>query len=87
MQINGLKRTLYRGWNRIFININNNIDNILIGGWGKLHNKELNNLHSSQSINRMKFRSMTWIGHAARIRRKGYWWESRMEGTTRKTKM
>jgi hypothetical protein len=40
----------------------------MIGGWRKLHNEELHNLHSSPSIIRMiKSRSMRWTGHAALI--------------------
>jgi hypothetical protein len=39
------------------------------GGWRKLHNKELRNLYSSLSINRMtKPRNMKWTSHVARIR-------------------
>jgi hypothetical protein len=38
------------------------------GGWRKLHNEELNNLHSSPSIVTMiKSRRMRWAGHIARI--------------------
>jgi hypothetical protein len=33
------------------------------GGWRKLHNEELRNLYSSQSIIRME-----WAGHIARMR-------------------
>jgi hypothetical protein len=45
------------------------------GGWGKLHNEELHNLYSSQSIIRMiKPRKMRWGGHVARMgeRRNAY---------------
>jgi hypothetical protein len=36
------------------------------GGWRKLHNEELHNLYSSQSIIRItKSRRMRWAGHAA----------------------
>jgi hypothetical protein len=39
------------------------------GGWRKLHNKELHNLYSSPSINRMtKSKGITWAGHVARMR-------------------
>jgi hypothetical protein len=38
------------------------------GGWRKLHNQELHNLHSSPRIIRMiKSRRMRWAGHVARI--------------------
>jgi hypothetical protein len=38
------------------------------GGWRKLHNKELHNLHSSPNIIRMMPpRRMRWAGHVARI--------------------
>jgi hypothetical protein len=40
----------------------------IIGGWRKLHNEELHNLYSSQSIIRMiKSRTMGWAGHVARM--------------------
>jgi hypothetical protein len=36
------------------------------GGWRKLHNKELRNLYSSPSINRIiKSRRMRWAGYVA----------------------
>jgi hypothetical protein len=55
------------------------------GGWRKLHNEELHNLYSSQSIIRMiKSRKMRWAGHVARMERRrmhvGYWWENQKEG-------
>jgi hypothetical protein len=38
------------------------------GGWRKLHNEELHNVHSSPSIIRMiKSRRMRWAGHVAQI--------------------
>jgi hypothetical protein len=41
------------------------------GGWRKLHNEELHNLHSSSSIIRMiKSRRMKWAGHVARMEEK-----------------
>jgi hypothetical protein len=54
------------------------------GGWRKLHNEELHNLHSSTNIIRMiKSRRMRWTGHVARMGRRGmdigYWLESQKE--------
>jgi hypothetical protein len=43
-----------------------------IGGWRKLHNEELQTLHSSPSIIRMmKSRRMRWAAHVTRIGRRG----------------
>jgi hypothetical protein len=40
----------------------------VIGGWRKLHSKELRNLHSSSNIIRMmKSRKMRCTGHVARM--------------------
>jgi hypothetical protein len=40
----------------------------MTGGWRKLHNEELHNLYSSQSIIRMiKLMRMSWAGRAARM--------------------
>jgi hypothetical protein len=51
-----LRRIFGRKWDEI------------IGGWSKLHNEELHNLHSSPSIIRMiKLRTMRWAGHVARM--------------------
>jgi hypothetical protein len=42
-----------------------------MGGWRKLHNKELHNLYSSPSIIRIiKSRRMRWAGQVARMREK-----------------
>jgi hypothetical protein len=38
------------------------------GSWRKLHNDELNNLHSSPNIVRViKSKNMRWAGHVARM--------------------
>jgi hypothetical protein len=55
------------------------------GGWRKLHNEELHDLYCSPSIIRIiKARRMRWVGHVARIGRRGTrigcWWESQREG-------
>jgi hypothetical protein len=40
-------------------------------GWRKLHNEELHNLYSSQSIIRIiKSRRMRWAGHVARMEKR-----------------
>jgi hypothetical protein len=56
----------------------------IVGGWRKLCNEELHNLHSSPSIIRMiKSRMMRWAAHVAHMERRGmqivYWWESQKE--------
>jgi hypothetical protein len=61
------------------------------GGWRKLHNEELRNLYSSQSIIRMiQSRGVRWAGHVGLIRitrmQIGYWWESQKERATRMIK-
>jgi hypothetical protein len=48
------------------------------GEWRKLHNEELHNLYSSPSIIRMiKKLRVRWVGHVARMGRRGmnvgYW--------------
>jgi hypothetical protein len=63
----------------------------VMGECRKLYNEELHDLYSSPSIIRiMKSRRMRWVGHVARMGRRGthidYWWESQRERTTRKTK-
>jgi hypothetical protein len=63
------------------------------GGWGKLHNKELCDLYSSQSIIRMiKSRRVRWAGHVARMGKKRNTYrfvvgKPEPKETTRKTKM
>jgi hypothetical protein len=43
----------------------------MVGGWRKLHNEELHNVHSSPNINRMmKSRRTRWAGRVARMRAK-----------------
>jgi hypothetical protein len=38
----------------------------VVGGWRKVHNEDLHNFYSSQSIIRMiKSRRMRWAGHVA----------------------
>jgi hypothetical protein len=54
------------------------------GSWRKLHNKELHNLYFSPSIIRMtKSRRRRWVGHVARMGRRGmrigFWWENQKE--------
>jgi hypothetical protein len=53
----------------------------MMGGWKKLHNKELCDLYSSSSIIRMlKSQRMRWVRDVAQIAEKRntcYWWESR----------
>jgi hypothetical protein len=49
-----------------------------------VHNEEIHNFYSSQSIIRMiNSRRMRWAGHVARMEisgmHTGYWWESQME--------
>jgi hypothetical protein len=56
----------------------------VIGGWRKLHNEELHNLYCSPSIiGTIKSRRMRWVGHVARMGRRGmyigFWWESHKE--------
>jgi hypothetical protein len=44
----------------------------VIGGWRKLYNEELHNLHSFPSTIAMnKFRKVIWTGHVARMGRRG----------------
>jgi hypothetical protein len=61
----------------------------VIGGWRKLHNEELHNLHFSPSIIRvMKSRRMRQEGHVARMGRRvcmDFGGKARRKETTRKT--
>jgi hypothetical protein len=66
--------------------------NEAIGGWRKLHSKELHNVYSSPNIIRMnKSRGMRWAGHTARTGRKGmdigFGGKARRRETTKKTYM
>jgi hypothetical protein len=58
----------------------------VMGEWRKLHNMKLHDLYSSPSIIRIiKSRRMRWVGHVARMGRRGtliyYWWEARGKET------
>jgi hypothetical protein len=62
----------------------------VVGGWRKLHNEELSNPSSSPNIIRVvKSRRMRWLGHVARMGRRGmhieFWWESQKERDFRET--
>ena len=37
------------------------------GNWRKLHNEELNDLHSPNIVRVVKLRKMRWAGHVARM--------------------
>jgi hypothetical protein len=44
----------------------------MTGGWRKLRKEEVHNLYSSPSIIRIiKSRRMRWVGHVARMERRG----------------
>jgi len=47
------------------------------GEWRKLHNEELNDLHSPNIVGVIKTRNMRWEGHVARMARAdvytGFW--------------
>jgi hypothetical protein len=54
------------------------------GEWRKLHNEDLLDLYYSPNIIRIiNSRRMSWVGHVARMGRRGtridYWWESQRE--------
>jgi hypothetical protein len=56
----------------------------ITGEWRKLHNEELNGLHSLPNIVRViKSRRLRWAGHVARMRKgevcTGFWWGSLRE--------
>jgi hypothetical protein len=39
----------------------------VVGGWRRLYNKELHNLHASQNIIRLTKRRMRWAWHVPRM--------------------
>jgi hypothetical protein len=51
--------------NRVLMRIFGPKRDEVVGGWKKLHNKELHNLYSSPSIIRMKSRGIRWTRHLA----------------------
>jgi hypothetical protein len=54
--------------NRVLKGISGTKRDEIIGGWRKLRNEELRNLHPSQNIIRMmKSSRMRWAGHAAHL--------------------
>jgi hypothetical protein len=54
--------------NRVLRRIFGPMRDEVTGGWRKLHNEELRDLYSSQSIIRiMKSGRMRWAGHVARM--------------------
>jgi hypothetical protein len=70
--------------NRVLRRISGPKRDEVTGGWRKLHNEELHNLHSSSNIIRMmKSSRMRWTGHVARMGRRGihieFWWEMQKE--------
>jgi hypothetical protein len=61
---------------------------VLKGEWRKLHNEELNGLHSLPNILRVIIsRRMRWAGHVASMRRgevcTRFWWGNLSEGDRR----
>jgi len=49
------------------------------GEWRKLHNEELNDLYSPNTVQVIKSRRMRWTGHVARMGERGeactgFWW-------------
>ena len=65
--------------NRVLRRISGSRRDEVTGEWRKLHNEELNDLHSSPNIFRViKSRRMRWAGHVARMGEKKayteFWW-------------
>jgi hypothetical protein len=75
--------------NRVLRRIYGPKRNEVLGGWRKLHNEELHNLHFSPNIVRMiKPRRVRLAGHVARMGRRGMHigGKARRKYTTRRTK-
>jgi hypothetical protein len=56
--------------NRVLRRIFGLVKDEIIGGWRKLHNEELHNLHSSPDISRTVTSRVRWAGHIAYMEEK-----------------